>query len=115
MDEKFQIMYLLMCLSPSWENVSQTLRPQKGVTLSKVEAKLLAEGRTQAARSVTPMNSIVIDKTKNKNGALTILVKNKRKFKGNKKRKEPKNGVWFNCEKPENFSSQCRKKMGESS
>ena len=42
-------------------------------------------------------------------------MKNKRKFKGNKKRKGPKNGICFNCGKPGHFSSQCRKKKGESS
>ena len=43
-DEDFQIMYLLISLPPSWENVSQTLSLQKGVTLSEVEARLLVEG-----------------------------------------------------------------------
>ena len=56
---------------------------QKGVTLSEAKAKLLAEGQRQAARGVTLTNSIMIAKTKN--GALSANMKNKRKFKGNKK------------------------------
>lgn len=115
MDEDFQIMYLLMSLPPSWENVPQTLSLQKGVTLNEVEARLLAEVQRQAARGITPTNSSMIAKTKNNNGALTVNIKNKRKFKGNKKRKGPKNGVCFKCRKPGHFSSQCGKKKGESS
>ena len=95
--------------------MSQTLRLQKGITLSEVEARLLAEGQRQAARGVTPTNSVMIVKTKNNNGALTVNMKNKRKFRGNKKWKGPKNGVCFNHGKPGHFSSQCIQKMGESS
>ena len=115
MDGDFQVKYLLMSLPPSWENLSQTLSHQKRVTLSEVEARLLAKGQRLAAHGVTPTNFVIIVKTKNNNGALTISIKNKRKFKSNKKRKGPKNGVCFNCRKPGHFSSQCRKKRGESS
>ena len=69
MDEDFQIMYLLMSLSLSWENVSQTLSLQKGVVLNEVEGRLVVEGQRQAARSLTPTNSVMIAKTKNNNGA----------------------------------------------
>ena len=75
------------------------------MALSEVHARLLVEGQRQAAYDGTPTNSIMIAKTKDNNGALTVNMKNKRKFKGNQKRKGPKNGVCFNCGKPGHFSS----------
>ena len=105
MEEDFQIMYLLMSLPPLQENFSEILSLQKGITLREVEAGLLAKGQRQAARDITLTNSVMIAKTKNNNGTLTVNMKNKRKFKGNKKWKGPKNDACFNCGKPGHFSS----------
>lgn len=115
LDQDFQVMYLLMSFPSLWENVPQTLILQKGVTLSEIEANLIAEGQRQATRSVTLVNYALIARTRKNDGALTVNMKNKKKFKGNQTHKGPKNGVCFNCEELGHFSSRCKKRKGESS